>query len=68
MPRFALKDEFIELYKLLKVMDCASTGGEAKMLIEAGEVRVDKVIETRKRCKIRSGQVVQSGSMVITVD
>ena len=57
--------EFIELCKLLKFMGAAETGGEAKALVAEGLVRVDGVVETRKACKIRPGQVVESGAVRI---
>lgn len=51
--------EYIELNNLLKVTGLSDSGGAAKMFIAAGEVRVDGAVETRKRCKIRPGQVVE---------
>jgi len=51
--------DFIELCNLLKVTGLCSSGGEAKTLIADGEVRVDGQLETRKRCKIHSGQTVE---------
>lgn len=50
--------EFIELHNLLKVTGLCDSGGMAKLLIADGLVKVDGLIETRKRCKIRTGQVV----------
>jgi ribosome-associated protein len=51
--------EFIELNHLLKVMGLCTSGGVAKALIAEGRVKVDGNVELRKRCKIRSGQVVE---------
>jgi ribosome-associated protein len=50
--------EFIPLCDLMKIVDFTSSGAEAKHLIAEGKVKVDNEIELRKRCKIRSGQVV----------
>jgi len=50
---------FIELYKLLKVLAWCSSGGEAKALIDCGQVKVNGEIELRKRCKIKASQVVE---------
>lgn len=58
MEYFEIKDEFIELNKLLKVLGVFSTGGEANVAITEGEVMVDGSVETRKRNKIRPGMVV----------
>ena len=55
---FTLKEEFIELFKLLKAEGIASTGGEAKLMIADGSVMVNGIIELRKRNKLRKGDVV----------
>lgn len=55
---FQLDRDFIELHVLLKLLALAPSGGAAKAMIAAGEVRVDGVVETRKGCKLRANQVV----------
>lgn len=60
MQEFQLEgSEYIELNKLLKITGLCESGGTASMLITDGVVKVDGKTETRKRCKIRSGQVVE---------
>ncbi|MFL5786086.1 MAG: RNA-binding S4 domain-containing protein [Bacteriovoracaceae bacterium] len=61
MKEFKLRegDEFIALCDLLKATDLTDTGGEAKHVIAEGQVKVDGATELRKRCKIRSGQLVE---------
>ncbi|OEU75096.1 MAG: RNA-binding protein [Desulfuromonadales bacterium C00003068] len=59
--------EFIELNNLLKVTGLCHSGGMAKMVIADGAVLVDGNTETRKRCKIRSGQTVTFEATEITV-
>lgn len=59
MQTFLLQDEYIELNKLLKLMKWVSTGGEAHIHIENGEVLIDGIIVTEKRKKIRKGSVVR---------
>lgn len=51
--------EFIELIKLLKLLRIASSGGEAKMMVEDGEVRLNGNPESRKRAKLRDGDIIQ---------
>lgn len=51
--------EYIELYKLLKLLGICESGARAKIDIEEGFVSVDGEVEYRKRCKIRPGQLVQ---------
>jgi ribosome-associated protein len=55
---FELTGEFIPLDALLKTTGLANSGGEAKSMVAAGLVQVDGQLESRKRCKIRAGQVV----------
>ena len=59
LHHFQLRDEFIELNVLLKLLALASSGGAAKALIAEGTVEVDGAIETRIRCKLRAGQCVR---------
>ncbi len=56
---FHLDREFVELNVLLKLLAFAPSGGAAKAMIAAGEVRVDGEVETRKARKLRGGQVVR---------
>lgn len=59
--------DYIELHQLLKVTSLCASGGEAKQLIAAGQVTVDGAVELRKRCKMRSGQVVTFAGRSIAV-
>lgn len=51
--------EPVELYKILKFEGMVGTGGEAKMVISDGLVRVNGKIETRKRKKIVAGDTIE---------
>lgn len=51
-------DEFIELYKVLKIQGMISAGAEAKQVIAEGLVTVNGEVETRKRKKLVSGDLV----------
>lgn len=59
MHTFELSDDHIPLNKLLKVLGWVDSGGQAGLLIDAGEVTVDGQVERRKRCKVTPGQVVR---------
>ena len=48
-----------ELYKILKFESLVQSGGEAKYVIAQGRVRVNGAIETRKRKKIVSGDLIE---------
>ena len=60
-------EEFILLQSLLKYSGLCETGGEAKAVIAAGEVKVDGVVETRRGKKIRSGQNVFYKGLTVKV-
>jgi ribosome-associated protein len=51
----------ITLGRALKAANVVGTGGEAKVLIQAGEVRVNGEVETRRGLKLREGDVVEVG-------
>ena len=60
MKEFELNgSEFIELNKLMKLMRWVGSGGESHQWIDAGEVQVNSEVETRRRRKLRAGDVVQ---------
>ena len=64
---FELKTEYIELHKLLKLLSLCESGGEAKLAVSEGRVRVGGNVETRKAFKVRSGQVIEFEGQVIEV-
>ena len=64
---FTLTEEFIELYKLLKVTGLCESGGVAKYAVLQSEVKVDGQVETRKACKIHKGQRVEFAGQIIRV-
>ncbi|MFI8415314.1 ribosome-associated protein YbcJ [Serratia sp. NPDC078593] len=57
----------VELCDLLKFQGWCESGGAAKEVIAEGLVKVDGNVETRKRCKIVSGQKVSFNGMQVTV-
>jgi ribosome-associated protein len=59
LKQIGIYREPVELYKLLKFEGLASSGGEAKILIAGGLVKVNGEIETRKRKKIVAGDIVE---------
>ncbi len=50
--------EYIELNKLLKIMQVCSSGGEAKLFIKDGLVMVNGEVELQLRKKLRAGDLV----------
>jgi ribosome-associated protein len=56
---FQLTGEYVELCNLLKLTGVAQSGGQGKVMVADGMVRVDGRPESRKTAKIRAGQVVE---------
>jgi ribosome-associated protein len=48
----------IQLHQFLKFESLVASGGEAKMLITQGRVRVNAEVETRRGKKLQAGDVV----------
>lgn len=59
MIEFHIQGEYIELIKLLKALNLVSSGGEAKAVVEDGLIQVNGEVETRKRKKLKPGDVVE---------
>lgn len=57
--RFTLEEEYIELIRLLKLLQIAESGGMAKVMVENGDVLRNGVQEFRKRAKIVKGDVIE---------
>ncbi len=53
-----VRGEYIQLDQLLKTTGLCHSGGFAHAEIDAGQVKVDGAVETRKRAKLRPGQCV----------
>ena len=58
ITEFNLSQDYIELIKLLKLLNLVESGAEAKIVVEEGLVKCNDVVEFRKRKKLRSGDKV----------
>lgn len=67
MRDIEITHEPIELYKILKFEGMVSSGGEAKAVIADGLVTVNGLVETKKRKKIVSGDIVRFGKEEVRV-
>jgi ribosome-associated protein len=61
---FELEDDYIELYKLIKLLDLVDSGAQAKYIVSEGYVIRNGEVETRKRAKIISGDTLVIGDDV----
>ena len=58
----------IRLDQFMKLVGLAMSGGEAKHLVQGGEVRVNGVVETHRSKKLRPGDRVSLGDVTATVE
>lgn len=64
---FKLKAEFIELDNMLKVLELVAGGVQARQQIQAGAVKVNGLVESRIRRKLRSGDYVEFSGQKINI-
>lgn len=57
----------IRLDQFLKLSGAVGSGGQAKVEIQGGAVQVNGVIETRRGCKLKPGDVVEFDGESFTV-
>lgn len=67
MMQYQLTSEYIELYKLIKLLDLVDSGAEAKQIVDGEFVIRNGAVETRKRAKIVVGDVLEIGDVTIEV-
>ena len=58
MEKILIHTEFIKLDSLLKLAGLVETGGEAKLLIQNGQVEVNGEVCTMRGKKLRAGDSV----------
>ena len=67
MENIIITTEFIKLQDLLKFANLVCTGGEAKIIIQDGDVKVNGEVCTMRGKKIRPGDIVELDGQQLTV-
>ena len=67
METITITTEFIRLQDLMKLADLVSSGGEAKVLIQDGEVTVNGETCLQRGRKLHPGDVVRYAGRTCTV-
>ena len=67
MRTVEISREPVELYKILKFEGMVASGGEAKQVIADGMVLVNGKVDTRKRKKIVSDDIIEFEGDVILI-
>ena len=52
----------------MKLTGMVGTGGQAKVVIQAGEVRLNGVIETRRKKKLKAGDQITFQGQTLVVE
>ena len=67
MERIKLKSEFIKLGQALKLAGLVSSGIEAKIVVQDGEVKVNGETDTRRGRKLYTGDIFEYNGSKVTV-
>lgn len=67
METITITTEYIKLQDLLKFAAAVETGGEAKLVIQEGDVAVNGEVCTMRGKKIRPGDMVAFNGQTLTV-
>jgi len=59
LKKVQINTDEIKLDQFLKWANIASTGGEAKYLIQAGEILVNGVVENRRGRKLKINDIIE---------
>jgi ribosome-associated protein len=68
MTIIRIKQEPIELFKLLKLANVAGCGSDAKAMIAKGIVTLNGSLETQKRKKVFAGDTIKVENITVTVE
>ena len=68
METFKIKGEYIQLNQLIKAMAWCTNGSEANNLIDQGLVKVNGMVEHRKRNKLVVGSKVEFNKIVVVIE
>lgn len=63
-----INEEFIRLDNLLKFAGVVSTGGQAKFLIQNGNIKVNGEVCTMRGKKMHAGDIAQYEDKIIEVE
>ena len=67
MEMITITTEYIKLQDLLKLAAVTATGGEAKLLIQQGQVQVNGEVCTMRGKKLRGGDTVTLAGRTVAV-
>ncbi|MCF8374089.1 MAG: RNA-binding S4 domain-containing protein [Bacteroidales bacterium] len=66
--KYKIRTESIQLIQLLKVVNISNSGGQAKLMVEDGEVKVNGEVDFRKRAKLFPGDKIEIFDQIIEIE
>ena len=66
--KYKLHTEYIQLIQLLKTLGISETGGQAKLMVEDGLVKLNGDVEYRKRAKLKRGDKIEILNQLIEIE
>jgi len=66
--KFKIESEYIQLNQLLKILRISQSGGQAKLMIEDGEVKVNGKVDFRVRAKLYPGDKIEAFDREIEIE
>ena len=64
----AQSEAVIQLDQFMKITGMVNTGGQAKLVIQGGEVQLNGVVETRRKKKLKHGDKVTFNGETLMVE
>ena len=64
----AQSDAVIQLDQFMKITGMVNTGGQAKLVIQGGEVQLNGIVETRRKKKLKHGDKVTFNGETLMVE
>ena len=68
MEAIQISDEFIKLGQALKLANLVSSGVEAKVVVQNGEVKVNGEVDTRRGKKLVPGDTFEFDGTIVEVE
>ena len=66
--KYKIHTESIQLIQLLKAVNISNSGGQAKLMVEDGEVKVNGKVDFRKRAKLVPGDKVEAFGQLVEIE
>jgi len=66
--KYKLRTDYIQLIQLLKTLGISETGGQAKLMVDDGLVKLNGKLEYRKRAKLKQGDIIEVFDIIVEIE